>query len=264
MFQVRVALLSFFTTAIIVTLLAAAPALSSGAELSPGDRFAVAIEKGDLDAVKTLVEEGNTPDTPIDYGGNRLTPLMKAAWEGELEIARYLIDKGADVNYSNQDKETPLHQAIGREQVDLVRFLIEKGAKVNVADVRGFTPLHKAAAAGNVEIVKLLVVAKADTDAEMYGLTPLMFAVSSRKPDAVLALLDLGVNVNYGSRSGNVGQTALYLAIQNGDVEMVKLLLARKANPNARTKAGETLLQQAQKGDQNDIVALLKAAGAKK
>jgi ankyrin repeat protein len=189
---------------------------------------------------------------------------MKAAWEGELEIAKYLIDKGANVNYSNQDKETPLYQAIGREQIDLVRLLLEKGAKVDVADVYGFTPLHKAASAGNVEIVKLLVSAKANLNAEMYGLTPLMLAVSSRKPEAVLALLDLGVNVNYASRSGNVGQTALYSAIQNGDVEMVKLLLARKANPNARTKSGETLLQQAQKGEQDDIVALLKAAGAKK
>jgi ankyrin repeat protein len=245
-------------------LLTAALPSSRAEELPIGSRFAVAIEKGDLDAVKELVEGGAPPDTPIDYGENRLSPLMKAAWEGELEIASYLIEKGANVNFSNQDKETPLHQAIGREQVDLVRLLIEKGAKVNVADVRSFTPLHKAAAAGNVEIMKLLVGAKADMNAEMYGLTPLMFAVSSRKPEAVLALLDLGANVNYACRKGNVGQTALYSAIQAGDVDMVKLLLARKANPNAKTKAGETLLQEARKGDQDDIVALLKAAGAKK
>ena len=98
----------------------------------------------------------------------------------------------------------------------------------------------------------------------MYGLTPIMFAISGKKTEMVTALLDLGVDVNYASKSGNVGQTALYSAIQMGDAEMVKLLLAHKANPNAKTKAGETLLQQAQKGDQEDIVALLKAAGAKK
>lgn len=245
-------------------LIAAANLSPARAELSPGSRFAVAIEKGDADAVRALLEEGNAPDTPIEYGENRLSPLMKAAWEGELEIARLLVEKGANVNYSNQDKETPLHQAIGREQVELVRFLIEKGAGVNVADVRSFTPLHKAAAAGNVEIVTLLVAAKANPNAEMYGLTPLMFAVSGRKPEAVLALLDLGVDVNYASKGGNAGQTALYSAIQGADAEMVKLLLSRKANPNAKTKSGETLLQQAQKGDQDDIIALLKAAGAKK
>ena len=233
-------------------------------ELPIGNRFAVAIEKGDLDAVKELVEGGASPDTWIDYGANRWSPLMKAAWEGELPIAEYLVEKGANVNVSNQDKETPLHLGVGREQVELVRFLVAKGAKVNAADIRQFTPLHKAAAAGNVEIAKILIAAKADRNPEMYGLTPLMFAVSSRKPDAVLGLLDAGLDVNYASRSGNVGQTALYSAIQAGDANMVKVLLSRKANPNAKLKSGETLLQLAHKGDQDDVIALLKAAGAKK
>jgi uncharacterized protein len=233
-------------------------------ELSVGARFAVAIEKGDLDAVKELVEGGAAADTPIDYGENEWTPLMKAAWEGDLPIAEYLVSKGAKLESSNQDKETPLHEAIGREHVAVVRFLVEKGAKVNSVDARKFTPLHKAAAAGNVEIVKILVAAKADRNAEMYGLTPLMFAVSSRKKDAVLALLDLGVDVNYASRTGNAGQTALYSAIQAGDADMVKLLLSRKANPNAKLRSGETLLQLAKKGDQDDVIALLTAAGARK
>ncbi len=232
------------------------------AELPVPSRFAVAIEKGDLEAVRALLDEGHSPDTPIAYAAV-WTPLMKAAWEGEVEIARLLIEKGANVNFSNSEKETPLHQAIGREQVAMVGLLLEKGARADLADFREFRPLHKAAAAGNVEIIKLLAASRVNLNPEMYGLTPLMFAVSGKKTEAVVALLDLEANVNYASKNGNTGQTALYSAIQMGDAEMVKLLLSKGANPNAKTKAGDTPLKAARNGDLDDIVALLVKAGAR-
>ena len=52
-------------------------------------------------------------------------------------------------------------------------------------------------------------------------------------------------------------------AIQQGDEAMVKVLLLSKANPNARTKSGDTPLKMARNGDLEEIVKLLKAAGAK-
>lgn len=243
--------------------LAALSAVAAAAQLSAGDRFAVAIEKDSLSEVMALVAEGNSPDTPIEYA-NVWTPLMKASWDGTLEIARFLIAKGADVNYANADGETPLHQAIGRGQTELVKLLLEKGARTDAMDVRQFLPLHKAAAAGHVEIVKLLIAAKAAVNPEMYGLTPLMFAVSGREAETVEALVAAGADVNYASKSGNVGQTALFSAIQNADAEMLELLLSLGANPNVATKDGTTPLAEAQKGDQEDLIALLKAAGAKK
>lgn len=239
-------------------------AASVAEELPVGNRFAVAIEKGSVAAVMALVEEGNSPDTPIEYGENVWTPLMKASWDGELEIAQYLIAKGAQVNFANQDGETALHQAIGRGQTELVKLLLDKGARTDQADVRQFMPLHKAAAAGHVEIVRLLVGAKAALQPEMYGLTPLMFAVSGRQQETVKTLLSLGADVNYASKSGNVGQTALYSAIQTADAEMLQLLLELGANPNVKTADGKTPLAAAQDGDQDDLIALLKAAGAKK
>lgn len=235
----------------------------SRAELPIGNQFAAAIESGSLERVQALVDKGNGPDTLIEYGENKITPLMKASWEGELAIVEYLLAKGANLEYTNADGQTALHEAIGREHADVVAFLLAKGAKTEKADVRDFRPIHKAAAAGNVPIIELLAKAKASLSPEMYGLTPLMFAVSAKKPEAVEALVRLGAPVNYASKTGNVGQTALYSAIQTGDVEMVKLLLSLKANPNAKTKGGTTLLKQAQNGDQDEIVALLKKAGAK-
>src|SRR5262245_3395004 len=90
-------------------------------DLTPGDRFAVAIEKGDLDAVKALVEGGSKADTLIEYGEHKITPLMKACWDGEQEIAAYLLDQGANINAADDQGATPLSNAISREHVEIVQ-----------------------------------------------------------------------------------------------------------------------------------------------
>ena len=231
------------------------------AELTPGAKFAVAIESGDLDTIKSLVEGGAKADTLIEYGEHKITPLMKACWDGELEIATYLLDQGADVNFADEEGDTPLFQAIKRERAEFAQLLIDRGAKVNVKDTRQFTPLTTAAAAADEETTKVLVKAGADLKAETYGLTPLMFAVASRKIPIVKLLVELGAPVDQVSSMS--GQTALFSAIYAGNAEMVQAIIDLKANVNFRTKDGDTPIKAAQKGDQTDIIELLKAAGAK-
>ena len=234
---------------------------AAGDQKDVGNQFAVAIESGDLDAVKALVQGGANADTLIDYGEHKITPLMKACWDGEQEIAAYLIENGADVNATDDAGETPIFSAIKRERPELTQLLIDKGAKVNVKDSRQFTPLTVAAAAGSDKLVELLIKAGADVKAEMYGLTPLMFAVSARKPDTVRLLVALGASVNQASSLS--GQTALFSAIYGANAEMVKTLIELKANVNFHTKDGDTPLKAAQKGDQTDLIEILRAAGAK-
>jgi ankyrin repeat protein len=237
--------------------------LIHASDLTPGDRFAVAIEKGDLDAVKALVESGSKADTLIEYGEHKITPLMKACWDGELEIAKYLLDQGANINAADDQGATPLSNAISREHSEIVQFLVDRGVKVNIKDIREFTPTTQAAAAGNVEIIKILAKAGGDLTAETMGLTPLMFAVSAGKEEMVRTLVDLGAPVNQSPKKTNVGSTALFYAVYGGKPDMVKLLIDLKANVNVRTKDGDTPLKAAQKGDQEEIIEILKAAGAK-
>ncbi len=231
-------------------------------ERIPGAEFAIAIEDGNLDAIKALIEGGAKADTLIEYGEHKITPLMKASWDGELEIAQYLIDSGADVNAVDDGAETPLFSAVNRTRVEIVQLLIDHGAKVNVANSRQFTPLATAAGAGNEEIVRILAKAGGDLKAEVYGLTPLMFAVASRKVEAVKLLVELGAPVDQVSSMS--GQTALFSAIYAGNADMVKALIELKANVNFKTKDGDTPLKAAAKGDQTDLIDLLKAAGAAK
>jgi uncharacterized protein len=233
----------------------------SAEQLSVGAQFAVAIESGDLEKIKSLVEGGAKADTLIEYGEHKITPLMKACWDGELEIATYLMDQGADVNAVDESGSTPMFEAVKRNRPEFVQLLIDRGAKVNVKDTRQFTPLTMAAAAAAEEISRILVKAGADVKAETYGLTPLMFAVASRKIPMVKLLVELGAPVDQVSSMS--GQTALFSAIYAGNAEMVQALIDLKANVNFRTKDGDTPIKAAQKGDQTDIIDLLKAAGGK-
>lgn len=107
----------------------------------------------------------------------------------------------------------------------------------------------------------MLLDAGAKVGDGMSGLTPLAFAVSSGNIEMIRFLVERGADVNQGAKSGE--QTALISAIVGAQVEAVKTLIELKANVNTKMKDGTTPLKMARKGDQEDIVALLVAAGAK-
>jgi uncharacterized protein len=87
------------------------------------------------------------------------SPLMLAALGGQLDIARRLIDLGADVNKTGW---TPLHYAATRGHLDLMNLLLEKNAYIDAASPNGTTPLMMAAFYGTPSAVKLLLEAGAD------------------------------------------------------------------------------------------------------
>ena len=232
-------------------------------ERSAGTKFAVAIEDGDLDAVTALIEEdGAAVDTPIEYGEHSITPLMKASWDGDLPIVQYLIGKGANVNARATDtKETALLNAVTRGHTDIIKALLAAKADVHLRNSFDFNAFTSAVAAGNQEIAKLLLDAGAKINETTSGLTPLAFAVSSGNIDMIRFLAEHGADVNHSSK--DIGQTALISAILAAQIESVKALIELKADVNAKMKDGTTPLKLAKKGDQEEIAALLVAAGAK-
>lgn len=232
-------------------------------EQSAGTRFAVAIEEGDLDAVKALIEdEAASVDTPIEYGEHSITPILKAAWDGDLPIVQYLISKRANINARATDtKETALMNAVTRGHTEVVRALLAAKADIAPRNSFDFNAFTSAVAAGNQEISGMLLDAGARIDDGASGLTPLAFAVSSGNTDMMRFLARRGANVNHGAKTGD--QTALITAILVAQIESVKTLIELKADVNAKMKDGTTPLKLARKGDQEEIVALLVAAGAK-
>jgi uncharacterized protein len=161
--------------------------------------------------------------------------LPEAAEQGDLKTVAALVQK-SDVNSAKGDGMTALHWAAYRDDLDMARVLIQAGANVNAANrLKAVTPLLIASNAGNAAMIDLLLKSGADANlANTLGTTPLMLAAASGKSDAVKTLLDHGANVN--ARESSRRQTALMFAAALNRDAVVRLLASRGADLNATSK----------------------------
>jgi ankyrin repeat protein len=118
--------------------------------------------------------------------------LYYAACFGLLDMVKYLIDHGADLDApGSRYGGTALHGAVLRHHIPVVEALLEAGALARQADFHLITPLHTAAAHGQVEIVKLLLQYGALRDAEIPGEgTPVDWAIKASQKEVLDLLLD--------------------------------------------------------------------------
>ena len=132
---------------------------------------------------------------------------------------------------------TPLHIAIINEQLEVAKILIENGANVN-ADLGydiGYTPLFSAVNEKLFEFAKLLIQNGAEIHSEHREVTLLQIACQVRHLDMVKLLIDNGANSHQLSEYGS---TILYTAAYDGNFEIVKFLIDSGANICEKTKYG--------------------------
>src|SRR4029434_2749469 len=90
------------------------------------------------DAVTLLLDN----KASIEAKGTTRNALVAAACAGQSDVARTLVDRGADVNaLPSPQSQTALSCAAQRADVDLIRFLLDKGADIN-ATARDYSPLQ--------------------------------------------------------------------------------------------------------------------------
>ncbi len=142
-----------------------------------------ACSRRNITAVKQLIHEGANVNV-LDK--NEYTPLYHACFWNRLEIARFLIEHGADVNASTTHfKSTPLHSACFFANLSFVELFLKNNANVNVQNLEENTPLHFAVQNKCIEIVKLLLSVDG-IDAfhkNIYGQTPLDLVPSNLKKE---------------------------------------------------------------------------------
>ena len=107
---------------------------------------------GDVDSVRFLISK--TDINEKDEHG--YTPLHIAAMLNRFEIAKELIEKGAEVNTRDRYKDTPLLDATRNNYTKMSRLLVCSGAKIEVKDLNGMTPLHNSSKNNNIFISKML------------------------------------------------------------------------------------------------------------
>lgn len=161
------------------------------------------------------------------------TGLIDAVRNGDRDSAIALLKKADDINATQADGTTALLWAAHAGDTDLVKRLIKKGADVTLENDYGASALSEAAVLGKTDMIKVLLKAGADPNWENpEGQTALMIVARTGNIDAAKALIKAGSQVNTKEDWG--GQSALMWAAAQQHPAMVKLLIDKGADVNAR------------------------------
>jgi uncharacterized protein len=206
---------------------------------------------------RLLAAGGNANATLL----NGETVLMTCARAGDAGSVKALLARNADANAKEREhQQTALMWAVAQRHPDVVQLLIDARADIRARSLTypqtvvgeqtqragreelnytvlrgGATALLFAARVGDVESARLLLKAGADpNDVQPDGVSALVLAAHSGNGTVAALLLEHGADPNVFSS----GYTALHAAILRSDVNLVKALLARGANPNQRIAKG--------------------------
>lgn len=189
------------------------------------------------------------------------TPLHGAARNGSLELVKLLVSKGAKINAVDKEFSMPLAKAVQADNLEIAKFLLEHGADktINHADTEFQTAIFKARSA---KMAQLLIANGANvSESDKKGLSVLLHAVANYLDfDLLKVLLQKGADINEQDKSGT---TALLWAGQHpyesDDKNCVQFLLENGANANVANNQGETPLLVAEK---LEVLQALLAHGA--
>jgi ankyrin repeat protein len=288
--------------------------LSAGADVRAATRegitpLALAAINGSVVITDTLLKAGAKPDVALPEGE---TILMTAARTGQPDVVKLLLKAGADLNArENWYGETALMWAAAENHADAVRVLVEAGADLNarsrllevprrrngqsILPLGNWTPAMYAARQGAHDSLRALIEAGADLNqVDPDGATALVIAIINANFDEAALLAEKGADPNIGDKEAKMA--ALYAAVdmhrlaighgrpntkpsgELGAIDLIKILLAKGANPNARLAAplmqrhhtagdralgdGSTPFMRAAKSGDVEVMRLLMAAGA--
>lgn len=222
------------------------------------------------------------------------TPLMEAAYNGNIQLMQRLVAQGSQVDQRNKYGLTALFFAAGatrtqptpKGSAEAVRFLLEHGATVNIkSSINGFNALMAAADNQNTGSVSLLLQHGADVNAlTADGRSALTMAAGRLDADVVKLLLDRGARVN--GYADNFGQTPILVAVASSPtfapasheeavkimqkqapvfasaVKIVQMLLTHGALVNVVNHSGQTALTVAIDERNPLLIRMLLDAGA--
>jgi ankyrin repeat protein len=162
---------------------------------------------------------------------------------GQTEMTRYLVSQGAVL-----DPHAPMMRGIGKldfavssGNVDMARLLIELGADANAQTAYPLSPLFNASYKGDNEIAQLLLDAGADINAPSYeGMPPIVGAVARGHTDIVALLLDRGAELDFVDE--RTGRNLLHVAILSGNLDVVDQLISRGVPVDVTDSDGRTPL----------------------
>lgn len=213
---------------------------------------------GNIGVVKKILQSG----FPVDQlDEDKATSLSKAILKGHANMAKLLLDNGANPLNADKNDYTPLHLAayfgnnlIIRYLLDSIKLRAKSGldADIDKIDIEGRTPLARTLVKGHHETFRLLAAAGANPDATKYYLnrTLLHCMANSGDDKFVSLLLDAGANPNSLS---SLKSSPLHEAAMNRHPKCVSLLVRSGADIDCKDAKGLSPLMHAMVNNQNDL-----------
>lgn len=232
--------------------------------------WAIAVDHGDVERVKLLLQDGVEPDSPLRPGR---TALIASAWLGHTDLVRVLLAAGADPAAREEDTigregflgDMAIHRAAYQGHLDIVKLLLEAGVPIDSEagpDILRSTALTSSL--GDYETFHFLLQHGASLEAAGGPSRLLKRAASRRNVETARFLLEAGASVEGEASDIEYGYTPLWSVVsgfgERGRVEMVRLLLENGANPETKMYDGKTLLELAREKGQTETVDLMEAA----
>ena len=248
--------------------------------------------------LESTIVDINTYD--LEGHGSYPSPIHAASNSNDIELVKFLISKGADVNLLSEYIYTPLHHAVMNNSIEMVKLLIENGADINVnANDEIDYPISLAIEGrrSNEEIAKVLIEAGADLELfnvessiinsiiregsmELIGFV--LNHAEKTKPDYYYGFLHKAIRFGWHRKEGNLELikfilesgydihtvypydgnpgSAIHLAAES-NIEEFKLLLEYGADLNSKTENNRTLLHSSAYGNSLEISKFLIDSG---
>ncbi|MBM3650933.1 MAG: ankyrin repeat domain-containing protein [Alphaproteobacteria bacterium] len=192
--------------------------------------------------------------------------LIAAAERGDAASVRGAIAAGAPLEERDERQRTALMAAVQGNHIEVARLLIEAKADVNAKDNIQDSPYLLAGARGYLEILRLTLANGADLrSTNRFGGTALIPACERGHVETVKALIEAGIDIDHVNRLGWTGLLEAIILSNGGPhhVEIVRLLIAAKANVNLPDRDGVSPLSHARQRGYREIEQLLVAGGAR-
>ena len=147
---------------------------------------------------------------------------------GHFETAKYLLEKGADINAKNDSNSTALIEASSIGNLEIVQYILAEVEKEKKFDI---------------------------DDKDNNGFSALMYALNKGRTDIAKCLIEKGADIN---TKDNNGWTALMYASKFGMVDVVKFLIKNNADANIKNKDGKIALDLAKNEEIKKLLAIKK------
>jgi ankyrin repeat protein len=219
--------------------------------------------KGHRKLLELMMDFGTDVNGVVEVPENmnaKITLLHRVTFCGQLEVIRLLVERKADINIRNSNKDTALHFAAESGGVEIIQLLVDKGMSVNLTNTRGDTPLHVSARLGNLEATKNLVeIGAALNRTNVDGNIPLMEPAYDGKSEVLRYHTEVGADTIIRNKRD---KSAIHIAALSGSVDIIKYLLDQVMSVNFTNPHDDTPLHVSARCGNLDVTKNLVEIGA--